>query len=764
MVREVVESSTTASALHVAVGDIITVAGNGTSGYKGDGGPATKAELDEPTGVALDSAGDIFIADSDNDVIREVVESSSAATALGVAKGDIVTVAGDGTLGYIGNGGAATKAELNDPVSVALDSNGDIFIADEFNQVIREVVESSSAASAYHVSVGDIITVAGTDSAGFTGGYSGDKGPATGAELNNPTGVALDSAGDILIADYDNNRIREVVESTTAATALGVAKGDIVTVAGDGTSGYTGDGHAATKAELDSPSSVAVDGAGDLFIADSSNNVVREVVQSSGDIITVAGDGTLGYGGDGGPATSASLDYPWDVALDAAGDLFIADSGNNVIREAVATDAATSTGLTSSENPSPFAYALTFTATVSDTSNPGTTPTGTVQFTIDGNDYGGPVALVDGQASIGDGTLAAGAHSIVAIYTPGSSAFVTSTSSLTQTVDPGPTTLNLDAYDGPAVNPPPFAFTTSVTAVYGEAVSITANLTPPYGGSPTGTITFFDGGTVLGILPLPIETSFVTVTTSSLPVGTSSITASYSGSPDFASSTSVQAATVMVTKAGTNVVLSSEQGKKVKGAYTITITARNRARGPRCGGSHRHGHSRDAAAEAQEVQGSRQSHIERRQSHARGQAGPQGEQLGRNSLQWRRGLRGVRVGGVDRGQDGLIAGPGNAWSRRRVPSPPRRSTERLDRGGMSPPFVQHKLLAPVLYLLPETHRPSSRSKGAVVDPRTSAAKTLAMRAGLRICCAAIQASASSTCARPSSPPMISPRRRREAAA
>ncbi len=561
VVREVVESSTTASALHVSVGDIITVAGNGTSGYKGDGGLATKAELDDPTGVALDSAGDIFIADSGNDVIREVVKSS----------GDIVTFAGNGTLGYSGDGGLATKAELNDPAGVALDSSGDIFIADEFNQVIREVVESNSATSLYHVSVGDIITVAGTFSAGFTGGYSGDKGPATSAELNNPTGVALDSAGDIFIADYDNNRIREVVESPSVATALGVAKGDIVTVAGDGTSGYTGDGHAATKAELDSPSGVAVDAAGDLFIADSSNNVVREVVQSSGDIITVAGDGTLGYGGDGGPATSAYLDYPWAVALDAAGDLFIADSGNNVIREVVTNPDATNVKLTSSENPSPFAYALTFTATVSDTSNPGTTPTGTVQFTIDGSDYGAPVALVNGQASIGDGTLAAGAHSIVAIYTPGSSAFVTSMSSLTQTVDPGPTTLNLTAYDGQAVDPPPFPFTTSVTAVYGEAVSITANLTPPYGGSPSGTITFFEGGTVLRIVSLPYETSFVTLTTSSLPVGANSITASYSGSVDFASATSVQAATVTVTKASTQVVLSSEQGKKVKGAYAITI-------------------------------------------------------------------------------------------------------------------------------------------------------------------------------------------------
>jgi Bacterial Ig-like domain (group 3)/NHL repeat len=551
VIREVVESSTTASALHVSVGDIITVAGNGTAGYKGDGEAATKAELDNPTGVAVDSAGDIFIADQGNDVIREVVKSS----------GDITTAAGDGTAGYSGDGAAATKAELDEPTGVAVDSAGDIFIADEYNQEIREVVKSS----------GDIVTVAGDRAAAYIGGYSGDGGPATKAELNYPTGVALDSAGDIFIADEFNNRIREVVESQSAASALHVSVGDIVTVAGDGTSGYTGDGGPATKAELDNPTGVALDAAGDLFIADEGNDVVREASESSGHIVTVAGDGFPGYGGDGGPATQAELLGPYAAASDTAGDLFIADAGNNVVREVVATAAATNTGVTSSENPSPFAYALTFTATVSDTSNPGTTPTGTVQFTIDGNDYGGPVALVDGQASIGDGTLAAGAHSILAIYTPGSSAFVTSTSSLTQTVNPGPTTLNLDAYDGPAVDPPPFPFTTSVTAVYGEAVSITANLTPPYGGSPTGTITFFEGGTVLGIFSLPFETSFVTLTTSSLPLGTNSITASYSGDPDFASSTAVQAATVTVTKASTQMVLSSEQGKKVKGAYEITI-------------------------------------------------------------------------------------------------------------------------------------------------------------------------------------------------
>ena len=152
--------------------------------------------------------------------------------------------------------------------------------------MVREVVKAT----------GDIITVAGNG----TAGYSGDNGPATAAELNGPNGVAVDSAGDLFIADTANNVIREVVKAT----------GDIITVAGNGTAGYSGDNGPATAAELDSPRGIAVDSAGDLFIADSGNNVIREVVKATGDIITVAGNGTAGYSGDGGPATAAELNGP----------------------------------------------------------------------------------------------------------------------------------------------------------------------------------------------------------------------------------------------------------------------------------------------------------------------------------------------------------------------------------------------------------------------------------------------------------------------
>ncbi len=186
MIREVIK----------ATGDIITVAGNGVAGYSGDGGPATDAELDGPNTVAVDAADDLFIADLDNNAVREVVK----------ATGDIITIAGDGTAGYSGDGGPATAAELNLDQGVAVDSLGDVFIADDGNHVVREVVKAT----------GDIITVAGDG----TPGYSGDDGPATDAELNNPCRVAVDAAGDVFIADRNNNVVREITPAATVTISL----------------------------------------------------------------------------------------------------------------------------------------------------------------------------------------------------------------------------------------------------------------------------------------------------------------------------------------------------------------------------------------------------------------------------------------------------------------------------------------------------------------------------------------------------------------
>src|SRR5437899_228459 len=279
-------------------GIITTVAGNGFRGFNGDGGPATSANLTTPTGIAVDSSGNLFIADTENARIRRV----DGAT-------DIITsVAGNGTAGFSGDGGPATSAELSGPLGIAVDSSGNLFIADAGNERIRRV----------DATTGIITTVAGNGTAGF----SGDGGPATGAGLFGPAGIAVDSSGNLFITDSLNNRIRRV----NAATRI------ITTVAGNGMFGFSGDGGPATSAELLVPTGVSVDSSGNLFIADTENARIRRVDATTGIITTVAGNGSFGFSGDGGPATSADLNFPTGIAIDSSGNLFITDTLNHRIR------------------------------------------------------------------------------------------------------------------------------------------------------------------------------------------------------------------------------------------------------------------------------------------------------------------------------------------------------------------------------------------------------------------------------------------------
>jgi uncharacterized protein (TIGR03437 family) len=276
-----------------------TVAGTNVPGETGDGGAATAAELNSPTGLALDAARTLSIADQLNHRIRQVANQTQI----------ISTVAGDGTAGYSGDKGQATAAELNSPFGVVVDSSGNIYIADSANNVIRMVTP------------GDVIsTIAGDNTLGP--GYSGDNGAATAAQLSGPSALALDGAGNLYIADTGNNRIRKV--SLSANT--------IVSVAGTGNLGFTGDGFPAVNAELNAPRGIALDSASNLYIADSGNHRIRMVSSSTKDITTVAGNGNLGYNGDNISATSAELNYPLGVALDASHNLYIADSQNFRIR------------------------------------------------------------------------------------------------------------------------------------------------------------------------------------------------------------------------------------------------------------------------------------------------------------------------------------------------------------------------------------------------------------------------------------------------
>ena len=276
-------------------GVISTFAGSGEEGFSGDGGPAVQAQLYYPSGVAVDGAGNLYIADTDNTRIRKVDST-----------GTITTIAGTGEYGFSGDGGPAVQAALSYPSGVAVDGAGNVYVTDSGNNRIRKVDAT-----------GTITTIAGTGEYGF----SGDGGPAVQAALSYPEGVAVDGAGNVYVTDSGNNRIRKVD-----------ATGTITTIAGMGEYGFSGDGGPAVQAALDYPSGVAVDGAGNLFIADSGNNRIRKV-DATGTITTIAGMGEYGFSGDGGPAVQAALDYPSGVAVDGAGNLFIADTVNDRIRK-----------------------------------------------------------------------------------------------------------------------------------------------------------------------------------------------------------------------------------------------------------------------------------------------------------------------------------------------------------------------------------------------------------------------------------------------
>ena len=328
-------------------GTITTVAGNGSAGFGGDGGPAASALLDQPSGLAIDASGNLFFADSSNHRIRKVTPGGVITTVagggfggdnapavgarllfpLGVAvdsggilyiadtfghrvrkvsvSGTITTVAGNGSPGFSGDSGPATSASLYGPTSLALDPSGNLFIADAYNNRIRKVSPS-----------GIITTVAGC-----TACNSGDGFAATSAALSGPSASAVDTAGNLLIVDSFSNQVRKV------STA-----GVISTLAGTGTAGYSGDDGPAVSASLNSPGGIAVDGSGNVFVADTANSRIRRI-SSTGTITTVAGNGAFGFGGDNGAATSATFNGPTGVAVDGAGNLFVADSSNNRIRK-----------------------------------------------------------------------------------------------------------------------------------------------------------------------------------------------------------------------------------------------------------------------------------------------------------------------------------------------------------------------------------------------------------------------------------------------
>ena len=461
-------------------GTITTVAGNGSDGYGGDAGPATAAQLSSPNGIALDGNNNLYIADTNNHRIRKLA-----------ANGTISTVAGNGNAGSPGDGGQATAANLMWPAGVAVDSIGNLYIADSGNNRIRKVSTS-----------GYISTVAGDG----TWGFGGDGGPAISAQLKQPSGVVVDLSGNLLIADTANNRIRKV---TTG--------GAINAFAGNGAPGWGGDGGPATDAQINIPRGLAIDPIGNVVIAQGYDNRVRKVT-ADGTISKIAGVGQADFAGDGGPALAALLNQSQSATFDAAGNMYIADSGNRRIRKVTSSLAATTTTLTSSANPSVYGQSITLTATVA-----GANPAGTVTFADGPSVLCNVVVLNAGKAtcSVPASTLDAGSHNLAAAYS-GDEANAPGTGALAQTVDKASTSLAITVVAPGSV-------------LVGQSANITSALavTSPGAGTPDGTITVSDGEVSCSYsTPASNSCSITPIST-----GAKTLTATYSGDGNFLAST-----------------------------------------------------------------------------------------------------------------------------------------------------------------------------------------------------------------------------------
>ncbi len=395
----------------MTAGDIYAIAGNGVQhGYGGNGGPGTAAQLNAPDGLAVDSSGDLLIADGNSNEVRLLANTNcSAGCPYGLASttaGYIYLVAGSsaGASGYSGDGGSATAATLDTPAGLTIGAGGDLLIADSLNDVIRLVAGSDcSSGCPYGLSsttTGDIYTVAGSGP-GSGGGYGGDGGPATAAEMQQPTDAVVDGNGNLLIADSGNDRVRMVAASSCGsgcAYGLGsTTAGDIYTVAGTGSPSYSGNGELSLQAELNDPAGAAVDSNGNLAIANASNGRIGFVpsrgcssgcpfgissMQTDG-YYNIAGNGSLGYGGDGGPALSAELDQPHGVAVLADGDIVVADTHNNRIRLVAAVNCSSACPYGLSSTHAGYIYTIAGIGSPGNTGNGGPARSAKLQLPYD---------------------------------------------------------------------------------------------------------------------------------------------------------------------------------------------------------------------------------------------------------------------------------------------------------------------------------------------------------------------------------------------
>lgn len=519
---------------------ISTIAGNGSAGYSGDGGPAASATLNTPSGVALDGAGNVYIADTGNNVVREI----EAATGI------IRTVAGNGTAGNAGDRGLAVTANLNQPLGVTVDLAGNLFIADTGNNRIREVDP------VYHV----IFHVAGDPNG--AAGYSGDNGPAASAMLNGPNAVAFDGSGDMIIPDALNNVVRKVWTNST-----------IFTLAGGGTSPIIY-GPDATQAKLNLPSAVVVDPAQNIYIADTQGQAIRKVYANSNYFTTVA---EINFAGDffDGTTYQSGLAGPVGLAFDGVGNLYFADQFNNKIREI-------QSNLT----------ILDFTYTGIPTHVGDTTDAQNVYLENDGNSLSTIASITPDANAAVDNTVQnvcvigppgegpTGGCAIGAQFkpsTPGTplqghiNIAADSISSpydielVGNAIPPSATAVTLTANPNPSVFEQTVIFEATVAAIDANGKQQT-NL-----GIPQGTVTFFSDGANIGSAPLD-STGRATLNYAALAVGTHSITANYGGAIDYmASNSGPLAQVVQLMPTITSLGASGSANSSASGALVATV-------------------------------------------------------------------------------------------------------------------------------------------------------------------------------------------------
>jgi large repetitive protein len=538
--------------VNAKTGTISTFAGNGTSGYAGDNGPAVSATLNTPFGVAVDGEGNVYIADSGNNVVRMVAAAS----------GIITTVAGNGALGSatnVGDGGQAIAANLNNPQGVTVDIAGNLFIADTSHHRIREVATAT----------GIITTFAGngTTAGSGAGGFSGDGGQAASAELNYPYIVAFDLAGNMYIPDSANNRIRKV-------SALGV----ISTFAGTGAPAYTGDGAAATSAALWTPEGVIADPAGNVYIADTQNAAVRKVNSLTGDITTIAVNGGAEDLFNGNLAQLV-IYAPVGIAIDGSGNIYVADYFYQDVQQIQSNLVVLDFRL------NPVRQGDESSPAIQTVENDGNAPLDITGITIGTNvalDPATTTCVLSPPSLSVDEDCEAGV-----VFAPSKSLVITGTQqSIIDNVDVAGVTINspLDIQVwgvATVVNATTTTLTSSLNpSGFGQSVSFTATVTTGANtGALTGTVTFYYDGTAFpgtaGCANPVTLTGQGTATCAStaLTVGTHQITATYndtSNPPSHFSSTSAELTQVVLEGTTTNLTSS---GNPSTVGQSVTFTA-----------------------------------------------------------------------------------------------------------------------------------------------------------------------------------------------